>query len=112
MIFFFISELSYGLDTLEGYTVELKCPFIANRGKSLSWHRIAESSEIGYSINDRLNTQYLSPDIYERLTVNGNHTAGEYNLNISNIRESDQGTYECSISGTADRNRQQVLVIG
>lgn len=64
-----------------------------------------------YSINSRINPSFPS-DLQQRLNITGNQTDGEYHLSISDIRESDEGSYECSVSGTSKIYTEQLTVIG
>lgn len=62
------------------------------------------------SENNFINTITLSPDVYNRLSVSGNHSAGEYHHTVAEIRKSDEGKYECSVSGHF--KSMQLTVIG
>lgn len=53
----------------------------------------------------------FTKDLKERLQITGNHTKGEYHLNISDIREGDEGTYECTLSGSIGIHTEQLTVI-
>ncbi|CAC5411892.1 unnamed protein product [Mytilus coruscus] len=50
-------------------------------------------------------------NVKDRLKITGDHSIGEYHLNISDIRPSDQTRYECSISKTTRVHSQQLIVI-
>lgn len=108
----FLSELSFGINAFAGNDILLKCPYKANKGSNLNWFKLSESTSEVYSENDWINKFSLTRDVYERLTVTGNHTIGEYNLNISDVKKSDQGVYECSISSSSYQSRQQMSVLG
>lgn len=58
------------------------------------------------------NTLLGNTDVRERLKITGNHSIGEYHLNMLDIRQSDQATYVCSISKTTKVHSQQLIVIG
>ncbi|XP_071172182.1 neural cell adhesion molecule 1-like [Mytilus edulis] len=55
--------------------------------------------------------QGLDADLRSRLQVTGDQAAGEYHLNISNVRQSDEGTYRCLLSGTAGEGSTQQLTV-
>lgn len=81
-----------------GSTVELKCPYTAKPSNHLVWTYIIGSKTASFAENNFINNITLSPTVYRRLSVSGNHSIGEYHLNIANIRKSDEGIYECSVS--------------
>lgn len=85
---------------VQGSSVQLQCPYRVNysEGKRILWSRKDDGIiyTIGIDINSKLQSELIS-----RLKVIGDHTAGEYHLSISNVRKSDEGNYECSLSGTA-----------
>lgn len=81
-----------------GSTVELKCPFTAKPSNNLMWTYIIGSQTARFTENSLINNITLSPTVYRRLSVSGNHGNGEYHLKIANIRKSDEGIYECSVS--------------
>lgn len=95
---------------LKGSTVQLECPYTVTDLESLTWRRV-DSNFITYSINSRINPNFPS-DLQQRLNITGNQTDGEYHLSISDIRESDQGSYKCSVSGTSKIYTEQLTVIG
>lgn len=95
---------------LKGSIVQLECPYTVTDMESLSWRRVDFISRT-YSINSRINPTFPS-DLQQRLNITGNQTDGEYHLSISDIRESDEGSYECSVSGTSKIYREQLTVIG
>lgn len=102
--------LAYGLFALKGSTVQLECPSTATIVESLIWRRV-DSNTITYSINSKINPSFPS-DLQQRLNITGNQTDGEYHLSISDITESDEGSYRCSISGTSKIYTEQLTVIG
>ncbi|XP_071133273.1 protein turtle-like [Mytilus edulis] len=104
-----ISTLSDGFSSLKGSTVQLKCPYRATVGQRIAWSYISTTA-LRYSENSLINPNFPT-DLKERLNITGNHTIGEYHLNISDIRESDEGTYECLLSGSAEIYREQLTVI-
>lgn len=115
---FFIKHLLCGIYIIKGYvrtnalfaltgsTVELKCMYTANAGlvQRLLWRR-------GTTLLSE-NTILENTDVRQRLKITGDHSIGEYHLNISDIRQSDQATYKCSISKTTKVHSQQLIVIG
>lgn len=79
--------------------MQFKCPFKATATNHLVWVCINKLSFLYiYTENSFINNITLSPTIYRRLAVSGNHGFGEYHLNISDVRISDEGRYECSVS--------------
>ncbi|XP_063447530.1 nephrin-like isoform X2 [Mytilus trossulus] len=103
------STLAYGLFALEGSTVQLECPYTVTDLKSLRWRRV-DNNSITYSINSRINPSFSS-NLQQRLNITGNQTEGEYHLSISDITKSDEGSYECSISGTSKIYTEQLTLI-
>lgn len=83
---------------LIGSTVQLKCPYTATSSNNLVWNYFSGSSVVYFAENKFINTITLSPSIYRRLSVSGNHNIGEYHLTIADVRKSDEGRYECSVS--------------
>ncbi|CAG2186010.1 unnamed protein product [Mytilus edulis] len=69
---------------LKGSTVQIKCTYMANRdvGQRLLW--------IKGSIILSENIILGNTDVKDRLKVTGDHSIGEYHLNISDIKESDE----------------------
>ncbi|XP_052063074.1 nephrin-like [Mytilus californianus] len=57
------------------------------------------------------NTILGNTNVKDRLKITGDHSIGEYHLNILDIRQSDQTRYECSISKTTRVHSQQLVVI-
>ncbi|CAG2242113.1 unnamed protein product [Mytilus edulis] len=97
---------------LTGKTVQLICPYKATPSNRVRWdYKKEESSTVFLAENDFINTKTLSPEVYNRLSVSGNHAAGEYHLNIADVRKSDEGKYECSVS-TNNRMIMLTVIIG
>lgn len=96
--FMFISDfLKANQLAITGSTVQLICPQKAISPQTLRWSYV-NGSPITLTENDNINKVTIPPETYTRLSVSGNHAAGEYNLNIADIRKSDQGSYECVVS--------------
>ncbi|CAC5359013.1 unnamed protein product [Mytilus coruscus] len=57
------------------------------------------------------NTILGNTNVKDRSKITGDHSIGDYHLNISDIRQSDQTRYECSISKTTRVHSQQLIVI-
>ncbi|CAC5394843.1 GPA33 [Mytilus coruscus] len=103
--------LDANLQALTGSTLQLKCPYKVTLSNNLRWDYSKEgSAPVFLSENDFINTITLSPDIYNRLSVSGNHSAGEYHLTIADIRKSDEGKYECSVSMNFESMQLTVIV--
>ncbi|CAG2186009.1 unnamed protein product [Mytilus edulis] len=92
------------LYTLKGSTVQLKCKYTADAG--LKQHLLWKKGNTLLSEN----TIMGNTDVKERLSITGKHSLGEYHLSISDIRESDQATYSCSITRTTKVDSQQLIV--
>lgn len=105
-----LTALSNGLSALGGSIVQLECPYTATDGKRLSWTYISSKGFLKYSENSLINPN-IPTDLRKRLNITGNHTNGEYHLNITDVRESDEGKYECSVSGTSKINLEQLTII-
>ncbi|XP_071132688.1 protein turtle-like [Mytilus edulis] len=99
-----------GLFALNSSTVQLECPYAASDGRRIVWKYSARSIFKTYSEGNMINPTFAK-DLKERLQITGNHTKGEYHLNISDIRESDEGTYECTLSGSIGIHTEQLTVI-
>ncbi|KAJ8307737.1 hypothetical protein KUTeg_014708 [Tegillarca granosa] len=75
--------------------VTLNCPFRISDVDPILWY--------GPPHNDSAESTYITsndganPDtvLGNRLSVVGNHTAGEYNMKISNLQQSNEGKYIC-----------------
>lgn len=96
---------------LSGSTVQLKCPYKVTLSYNLRWYYSKEGSPpVPLSENNSINKLTLSPEVYKRLSVSGNHSTGEYHLNIADVRKSDEGKYECYVSKHFES--MQLTVIG
>ncbi|XP_076109450.1 nephrin-like [Mytilus galloprovincialis] len=84
---------------VKGSTVQMECPYKTPQGKRILWSKKTNPA-IQYTDGTNINPN-LPSDLTTRLSVTGDHTAGDYHLSISDVRESDEGTYECYLSGTA-----------
>lgn len=98
---------------MKGSTVQLECPYKDTGAGSLDWSfkSTTSSTFLSYTSN-----AFISPIIPTeqrvRLTVTGNHAIGQYHLSISDIRESDQGTYNCFVGATGNQQEQTLVIIG
>lgn len=97
------------MNTLKGSTVQLVCPYTTTVERYLDWSYENGSVSVKYSIGTDINPNFL-PELYKRLSITGNHTNGKYHLNISDVKESDEGTYVCSVF--PNYNKQNLTVIG
>lgn len=96
---------------VKGSTVQLVCPFKHTGVGTLDWSfKSNTTSKYTQYTAGKDVVSYLPDEIKQRLNVTGNHAIGEYHLKISDIRESDQGTYECLKTG--EKNTQNIIVIG
>lgn len=95
---------------IKGSTVQLRCP---DKGNSIQW--IVWMKRDGNSFKTYASATFvdknLDADLRSRLQVTGDQTAGEYHLNISNVRKSDEGTYRCLLSGTSGEGSSQQLTV-
>lgn len=98
---------------VKGSTVQLECPFKDTGAGTLDWSfkSTLSSKFVLYTINAEINPGIPS-GVNQRLTVTGNYDIGEYHLHISDIRESDQGTYQCIDGFTGNKNSEALTVIG
>ncbi|XP_076109530.1 titin-like [Mytilus galloprovincialis] len=90
--------------------IQLKCPYTATADRTIDWNKQINGKTTGYTIGTVINLN-LPLDLKSRLTVTGDHTAGDYHLSISDVRKSDEGNYECALSGTSSVSRLQLTVI-
>ncbi|VDI12504.1 Hypothetical predicted protein, partial [Mytilus galloprovincialis] len=91
--------LDADLLTFTGTTIKLMCPYKATSSNRVRWDYKKEGvPAVLLAENDFINKITLSPEVYNRLSVYGNHAAGDYNLNINDIRKSDEGEYQCVVS--------------
>lgn len=88
---------------LTGSTVKLMCPYKATPSNHVLWNYFKGTTPVLIADNNYINKITLPPEIYNRLSVSGNHTNGEYHLHIADIRKSDDGSYECSVSTNVKR---------
>ncbi|XP_071175218.1 synaptogenesis protein syg-2-like [Mytilus edulis] len=106
-----IHLLDANQQALTGTTVQLICPYKATSSNNLRWDKTkGGSAPVLFAENTYINTLTLSPDVYNRLSISGNHTAGEYHLNIAHVRKSDEGGYECSVGAFANNIMLTVIV--
>ncbi|CAG2197106.1 unnamed protein product [Mytilus edulis] len=97
--------ITEALNALTGSTAQLKCSFKADAvlGERLQWLKgsliLTENTLIGNS------------EMKDRLTITGDHSIGEYHLNISNIKESDMGVYKCFNTNKYEVETHQLIVI-
>lgn len=103
MLFFVKGLLDADLISLIGSTVQLMCPYTKTSSQSVRWYKLVGETPLLYTENLYINKDTLSSELYNRLSVSGNHDAGEYHLNIANIRKSDEGRYECIVSPNTKR---------
>ncbi|VDI65477.1 Hypothetical predicted protein [Mytilus galloprovincialis] len=97
---------------VKGSIVQLKCPYNAADENKIVWFIKKSETSPATQITDGLNINPSLPsDLKSRLTVTGDHAAGEYHLSISDVRESDAGTYTCILYGTVGVTTLQLNVI-
>lgn len=78
--------------------------------KPIFWNKHTNDYLIKYTIGTTINPN-LAVELRSRLAVTGDHTAGNYHLSISDVRKSDEGIYDCALSGTSSVSRLQLTVI-
>lgn len=90
--------------------VVMKCPF-SSKSKSVIWFGPGDGKLTTFVVGDKINKNIRN---YDRLRVVGDHTVGEYNLQILNISTEDAGLYKChSIqNGTAVEATFKLSIIG
>ncbi|XP_063412205.1 uncharacterized protein LOC134695005 isoform X2 [Mytilus trossulus] len=81
------SVSTYRYRAIVGDTVTLFCP--EKSRKSVIWY--GPSDYMPYSENERINPVFIS----KKIVTSGNHTTGEYNLEIRNVSYSNEGNYRC-----------------
>lgn len=105
------SSVAQEIFALNGSTVQLRCP---NKGSSKSWINWYKTTDNNldkqYSEATTLNPG-LNGDLKSRLKITGDNDAGEYHLNISDVKESDEGTYKCLVIGEAGVGSTQKLFV-
>ena len=82
-----------------GSDVLLKCE-VGNTKRSI-WRR--ENNIISYGLN-------IIPELQHKLKIIGDKSLGEYNLQISDLRESDLGSYWCERHVNGRVNEKQVVI--
>lgn len=93
LIFKFLGDIEDAVPTVyskKNTTVVLKCQFNTSDG-NVQWYRL--NPEKTYSQGQKVNP--LLPQ-HKRLRVVGNFIEGEFNLQISKMRDQDTGKYYCS----------------
>ncbi|XP_076088779.1 uncharacterized protein LOC143059169 [Mytilus galloprovincialis] len=84
-------------------TVTLFCP--EKSQKSVIWY--GPPDYMPYSENERINPVLIS----KKVVTSGNHTTGEYNLEIRNVSYSNQGNYRCRLLKSRPVEYDMLLVI-
>ncbi|CAG2233539.1 unnamed protein product [Mytilus edulis] len=79
-------------------------------GKTITWGKVISGKQTTYSIGTTINPN-LPNELKSRLHVTVDHTAGEYDLSINDVRASDEGTYQCALSGTVDGVTTLTLIV-
>lgn len=93
--------------------MHLVCSHKHNGSGTLQWSfKSTTASVFIMYTHNAVVSPHLPSELNQRLNLTGNHTIGEYHLNIFDIRDSDQGTYTCLVSPSGDRNTQNLTVIG
>ncbi|CAG2184919.1 TTN [Mytilus edulis] len=92
--------------------IQLECPYTATADQTIDWNKQRNGRTTRYTIGTVINPN-LPLELKSRLTVTGDHTAGDYHLSISDVRKSDEGNYECALFGTSSVSsyRLQLTVI-
>ncbi|VDI68586.1 Hypothetical predicted protein [Mytilus galloprovincialis] len=98
-------EVEFGQDYVQGIIIYvnenstnvLRCPLKADIGLRINWN--GPPSFMAYTIGTDINPKLPHSD---RISVVGKIEEGEYNLQISNIQQSDIGQYRCF--GNVDGN--------
>lgn len=91
---FFLFNLAYAqieIYVQTGDKVELKCPQ-PSPSSSITWFGPQIVSPISKGNNIYWNTED------NRISISGNQSIGQYNLQISRIKTSDLGIYRCSVN--------------
>ncbi|XP_071479122.1 uncharacterized protein [Diadema antillarum] len=76
---------------IQGETVVLRCQIQNEQGAIVVWDR----NGLQLSIDSTL-VETLDAEFSERFSVIGNHTQGEFNLQINDVKRSDEGEFRCS----------------
>lgn len=71
--------------------VVMLCPF-TSKSRPVLWFGPGDGKLETFAVGDKINKNIKT---YDRLLVVGDHTAGVYNLKISNIQTEDAGQYKC-----------------
>ncbi|VDI28331.1 Hypothetical predicted protein [Mytilus galloprovincialis] len=94
---------TYRYSATVGDTVTLFCP--EKSQKSVIWY--GPPDYMPYSENERINPVLIS----KKVVTSGNHTTGEYNLEIRNVSYSNQGNYRCRLLKRRPVEYNMLLVI-
>ncbi|CAC5383643.1 unnamed protein product [Mytilus coruscus] len=86
-----------------GDTVTLNCP--EKSQNSVTWH--GPQNYMPYSENAQLNPALISKNII----MVGNHSKGEYNLEILNVTYANQGNYRCRVLNSRAKEYGILLII-
>lgn len=94
---------TYRYSAIVGDTVTLFCP--EKSRKSVIWY--GPPDYMPYSENERINPVLIS----KKVVTSGNHTTGEYNLEIRNVSYSNKGNYRCRLLKSRPVEYDMLLVI-
>ncbi|XP_071148274.1 uncharacterized protein [Mytilus edulis] len=94
---------TYRYSAIVGDTVTLFCP--EKSQKSVIWY--GPPDYMPYSENERINPVLIS----KKVVTSGNHTTGEYNLELRNVSYSNQGNYRCRLLKSRPVEYDMLLVI-
>lgn len=83
---------------------------MATGGKVITWVKTISGTSTTYSMGTTINPN-LPLDLTSRLHITGNQTVGQYDLSIDDVRKSDEGTYQCVLSGTSDGATTLILTV-
>ena len=76
---------------IQSETVVLPCKIVNEPGAIVVWYRNKEQLSI-----DKILVESLDADIRSRYSVVGNHSSGEFNLEIREVKVTDESQFYCS----------------
>ncbi|XP_076102249.1 uncharacterized protein LOC143071661 isoform X4 [Mytilus galloprovincialis] len=81
-----------------GSTVTLKCPYVQEDFNKVVW-----KGPVGVYAHSNHRNTHLPSDLYNRLFIISNSSVGRFDLKIVNLKYSDEGQYNCSVTNNGTK---------